>query len=168
MRRCVVRRASPEGRGSRVSGRRIRIAMMVAVLGPVTGHWSPVTAQQAPSTSVTLYQDGRVLVRRAFPQRVPVGASVQRVALGPVDPSSLVSLDSGLAITGAVTTAGADANLALARMIGRSLLFRSGIGLKDTISATIVGTDPVRVRLARGNLFFGPSSQHGLSAYVVP
>jgi hypothetical protein len=140
----------------------------VIVLALVTGHWSPVTAQQSPSTSVTLYQDGRVLVRRVFPQRVPVGASVQRVALGPVDPSSLVSLDSSLSITGAVTTAGADANMALARMIGRSLLFRSGIGLKDTISATIIGTDPVRVRLADGSIFFGLPGQPTFPADVVP
>ena len=156
------------GRGSRVAGHGVRVALMVAVLGPVTGHWSPVTAQQAPATSVTLYQDGRVLVRRAFPQRVPVGASVQRIALGPVDPSSLVSLDSSLSITGAFTTPGAEPSGSLARMIGRSMLFRSGIGLKDTITATVVGVDPVRVRFADGTIFFGLPGQPAFPADVVP
>lgn len=124
--------------------------------------------QQAPATSVTLYQDGRVLVRRAFPQRVPVGASVQRIALGPVDPSSLVSLDSTLSITGALTTPGADPSGALTRMIGRSLLFRSGIGLKDTLTATVVGVDPLRVRFADGTIFFGLPGQPAFPADVVP
>ncbi len=155
-------------RASRVAGRGAQIALMVAVVGPVTGHWSPVTAQQASSTSVTLYQDGRVLVRRAFPQRVPVGASVQRIALGQVDPSSLVSLDSSLSITGAVTTPGADPNGALTRMIGRSMLFRSGIGLKDTITATVVGVDPIRVRFADGTIFFGLPGQPAFPADVIP
>jgi hypothetical protein len=160
-----VLRASNVGRGSWVAGRGVRMALMIALLGPLTAHRSPLTAQ---STSVTLYQDGRVLVRRAFPQRVPTGASVQRVALGPIDPASLVSLDSSLSITGAVTTAGADAGMALSRMIGRSLLFRSGVGLRDTISATIVGVDPARVRLADGTIYFGLPGQPTFPADGIP
>src|SRR5690349_10036893 len=92
----------------------------------VTGHWSPVTAQPAPAPSVTLYQDGRVLVRRTFNQRIPVGASTQRLDLGNVDPASLLSLHSTVTITGATTTPGADADAAFRRAIGRSLVFRSG------------------------------------------
>jgi len=115
--------------------------------------------QQAGSTSLTLYQDGRVLVRRAFPIKVPNGASTQRVALGPIDPSSLFSLDSAVAYNGAVTTPGADADGALQRAVGKTLVFRSGIGLRDTVSATVIGLEPVRVRLADGTIFFGLPGQ---------
>jgi hypothetical protein len=119
----------------------------------------PLAAQQAPATSVTLYQDGRVLVRRAFPIRVANGMSTQRVPLGPVDPASLVSLDTTVAITGAVTVPGADQEGALRAAIGRSIVFRLGPVLRDTISAVVLGVDPIRVRLADGTIFFGLPGQ---------
>ena len=122
---------------------------------PLTAYRSPLTAQQAPTTSVTLYQDGRVLVRRAYPVRLPSGSSVQHLTLGPIDPSSLVSLDSDVAITGATTTPGLDAESALRGMVGQSILFRSGATLKDTVRATLVSVEPVRVRLADGTIYFG-------------
>ena len=122
---------------------------------PLTAYPSPLTAQQAPTTSVTLYQDGRILVRRAYPVRVPSGSSVQHLTLGPVDPASLVALDSEVTITGATTTAPLDAESALRAMVGQSLLFRSGTMLKDTVRATVVSMEPVRVRLADGTIFFG-------------
>src|SRR6478735_8191170 len=82
---------------------------------------SVLSAQQA-ATPLTLYQDGRVLVRRAFPIKVPNGPSTQRVALGPVDPSSLFSLDSSVAFNGAVTAAALDAEGALRRAVGKAIL----------------------------------------------
>ena len=133
----------------------LRASCFVIALALVTGHWSPVTAQQSPSTSVTLYQDGRILVRRAWPLRVPAGASSQHLSLGPVDPASLVSLDSDVAITGATTTGAPDAESALRQMVGRDLLFRSGATLRDTVRATLIGMDPARVRLADGTIYFG-------------
>src|SRR5262249_32480171 len=39
--------------------------------------------------------------------------------------------------------------------VGRELLFRSGVALKDTVRATVVGVDPVRVRLGDGSIYFG-------------
>jgi hypothetical protein len=169
-----VRGASCVGRGSWVAGHVGRFALAVVVVGPVTGHWSPVTAQQAapqrggdPATSVTLYQDGRVLVRRAFPIRVASGASTQRVPLGPVDPSSLVSLDTTVAITGAVTVPGADQEGALRAAVGRSIVFRLGPVLRDTISAVVLGVDPIRVRLADGTIFFGLPGQPTFPADLV-
>lgn len=159
MKRCLVRRASS------VVSRAVAVLLMV---GPVTGHWSPVTAQQVPTTSVTLYQDGRVLVRRAFPMRIPVGTSVQRVALGAVDPASLVSLDSDITLTGGTTSPGADADGALRAVVGKTLTFRSGTGLRDTLSATVVGVDPVRVRFADGTIYFGLPGQPTFPAELIP
>jgi hypothetical protein len=117
---------------------------------------------------LTLYQDGRILVRRAFPVRVPTGASLQRVALGPVDPSSLFSLDSAVAFNGAVTTPGIDGDAVLRRAIGKKIIFRSGAGLKDTISATVLGVDPVRVQFADGTIYFGLPGQPTFPADLVP
>lgn len=125
------------------------------LLGPLTAYCSPLTAQQTPSTSITLYQDGRILVRRAYPLRVPAGTSTQKVVLGPVDPTSLLALDPDVTITGATTTAAPDAESALRQMVGRDLVFRSGATLKDSVRATLVGMDPVRVRLADGSIYFG-------------
>jgi len=38
---------------------------------------------------------------------------------------------------------------------GRPILFRSGTALRDTVRATLIGMEPVRVRLADGSIFFG-------------
>src|SRR6478736_6693432 len=143
---------------------RNRVAAALALLSicssaSVAQQAAPQQAPQQGATSLTLYQDGRVLVRRAFPIKVPSGPSTQRVALGPIDPSSLFSLDSAVAYNGAVTTPGADADGALQRAVGKTLVFRSGIGLRDTVSATVIGLEPVRVRLADGTIFFGLPGQ---------
>src|SRR6478609_166854 len=149
---------------------RNRVAAALALLS-ICSSVSVVAQQAAPqqaATSLTLYQDGRVLVRRAFPVKVPSGPSAQRVALGPIDPSSLFSLDSAVAYNGAVTSPALDADAALRASVGKAILFRSGVGLKDTITATLVGVDPVRVRLADGRIFFGLPGTPTFTADQVP
>src|SRR5262245_21548656 len=108
----------------------------------------PAAAQQParvgdPSTSLTLYQDGRILVRRNYPVRVAQGASGLKLPLFPIDPASVVSLDSTVAITGSSTAPGLDVESALRQSVGRMVTFRAGPTLRDTISATLVGVDPV-------------------------
>ena len=100
--RCVAARFSaPRPAPARPVAARLAALSSAALLLVVP----MASAQQAApqrggetATSVTLYQDGRVLVRRAFPMRVTSGASTQRVSLGPVDPASLVSLDTAVAM----------------------------------------------------------------------
>src|SRR6478609_6307687 len=152
---------------------RNRVAAALALLSicssaSVAQQAAPQQAPQQGATSLTLYQDGRVLVRRAFPIKVPSGPSTQRVALGPIDPSSLFSLDSAVAYNGAVTSPALDAEAALRGSIGKAILFRSGVGLKDTITATLVGVDPVRVRLADGGIYFGLPGTPTFTADQVP
>ena len=55
----------------------------------------PLTAQ----TSLTIYNDGRVLVRRSVQANVPKGASTQRLSLGALDPSTIFSLDPAGTLT---------------------------------------------------------------------
>jgi hypothetical protein len=103
--------------------------------------------------SITIYNDGRVLVRRSVPADIPKGESSQKVVLGQVDPSSIFSTDSLITILAANYDGGTDYQSVLRRSIGRKLLFRSG---KDTVSATVLGVDPERYRMADGTVAFSP------------
>jgi len=60
-----------------------------------------VLTAQSVSSSITIYNDGRVLVRRTLPMDIPKGNSSQWAALGLLDPASLFSLDSTVVIAGA-------------------------------------------------------------------
>ena len=81
---------------------------------------APLSAQ----TSVTIYNDGRVLVRREVPVAVPKGSSSHKVSLGPLDPASLFPLDSGVAITRVSYDGATDEGSALRRSVGRRIVFR--------------------------------------------
>jgi len=114
---------------------------------------APVAAQ----AGVTLYSDGRVLVRRTLPIQVPQGTSVHRLALGPLDPGSVFSLDPDLFITGTSFDAAVDEANTMRRAIGRKLVFETGgrtNGVLDTVVAEVLGVEPERVRLADGRILF--------------
>jgi hypothetical protein len=110
-----------------------------------------LVAAQSTGTSLTLYNDGRVLVRRTLPLDVPRGNSTQRLALGPIDPGTVFPLDAGVAFGTGAFDAGVDFESVLRRSIGRKLTFVSG---KDTIVAELVGVDPERYRLPNGMITF--------------
>jgi len=136
-------------------GRWADARMGSAMLGAIavvslTSHVSLLTAQDAPS--VTIYNDGRVLVRRTFPIDLPRGVSDQKVAIGAPDPGSIFSTDSGVMLLGASYDGATDLGSVLRRSIGRTLTFRNG---KETVSATLLGVDPERYKLADGSVTFG-------------
>ncbi len=107
-------------------------------------------------TSLTIYQDGRVLQRRTLPVRVPAGASSHQLALGQFDLGSLFALDSGLAITGAQYDAAQDQANALRRAVGRQLAFatRGPNGAREITMADVMAVDPERYRLEDGRVTF--------------
>ncbi|MEO8031752.1 MAG: hypothetical protein ABJC74_07635 [Gemmatimonadota bacterium] len=113
----------------------------------LTAGLSPLAAQ----ASVTIYNDGRVLVRRTLPLEIPKGNSSQWAALGLLDPATLFSLDSTVIIAGATYDPASDYAGALRRAIGRKLLFKNG---KDTVSATVLGVAPEVYKLADGTVTF--------------
>ena len=119
---------------------------------------------EAQQTSLTIYNDGRVLVRRTLTFALPRGASEQRLALGPLDPATLFALDSGVTITAASYDGATDEASAMRRALGQTILFRSG---SDTLSATVVGVDPERFRLADGRIVFGRPGQPALPGDAV-
>jgi hypothetical protein len=102
-------------------------------------------------TSLTVYNDGRVLVRRTFPIQLPAGQSEQRVALGPVDPATVFPLDPAVEVLGSRYDGGVDYSSVLRRSLGRRLVFQVA---RDTVSAEVVGVDPERYRLADGSITF--------------
>ena len=108
--------------------------------------------------SLTIYQDGRVLVRRMFGVAVPRGESSQRVEVGPINASSLFALDPGVSIVRASFDGAVDEMSVLRRAVGRELKFvtppsKEG-GRADTVTATVIGVDPLRLRLSDGSVTF--------------
>jgi len=104
-------------------------------------------------TSLTIYNDGRVLVRRTVGVAVPKGASTQRIALGTLDPASLFSLDSAVTIGTLAYDGAVDEASVLRRSVGRRVVFRLPES-KDTISALVLGVDPLRLQLPDGTVSF--------------
>lgn len=123
--------------------------LALSTLVPCTLYLAPLTAQ-AP-TSLTLYNDGRVLVRRTMPMDIPRGSSTQRLALGPIDPATVFPLDPTVSFGSGAFDAAVDFSSVLRRAIGKKLTFVSG---KDTIVAELVGVDPERYRLPNGQVTF--------------
>ncbi|HEX6105826.1 MAG TPA: hypothetical protein VFZ26_09595 [Gemmatimonadales bacterium] len=111
----------------------------------------------AAQVSLTIYNDGRVLVRRALAVPVPKGASTQRVTLGLLDPASLFSLDSGVAITRLTYDGAVDEASVLRRSVGRRLAFLRPLADRtDTVTALVLGVDPLRLQLPDGRVSFTP------------
>ncbi|MGH7702757.1 MAG: DUF4139 domain-containing protein [Gemmatimonadales bacterium] len=153
----VVRRTPKDLRS--ITGRWGRVAVLgLTLMLPLTAYCSPLAAQ---TTSLTIYNDGRVLVRRTVAAEVPRGSSTQRLSLGALDLSTLFSADSSVVINGATYDGATDQQSVLRRALGRRLLFRGG-GAKDTVSAEVVGVDPERYRMPDGTISF---SMPGIPLY---
>jgi hypothetical protein len=124
-----------------------RVALVLLLLA------STVPAALGAQTSLTIYNDGRVLVRRTVSLAVPKGASTQRVALGALDPASLFSLDSTVTLGGLAYDGAVDEGSVLRRSVGRRVVFRLPES-KDTVSALVLGVDPLRLQLPDGRVAF--------------
>jgi hypothetical protein len=107
--------------------------------------------------SLTIYSDGRVLIRSAMAVRVPAGASTHRLASGFLAAASIFSLDSAVTITGATYDAAVDEANTLRRAIGRKLVWETGVWKDDamqTVEAEVLGVEPELFRMADGTLSF--------------
>lgn len=120
------------------------------VLAAVALPLVPVAAQ----TSLTIYDDGRVLARRTFQIQLPAGASQHRLALGMLEPGSVFPLDSAVSIMGAQFDAAVDDQNTMRRAVGRRIVFRVAAP-RDTLSALVLAVDPERFQLADGTVTFG-------------
>jgi hypothetical protein len=120
----------------------------------------PLTRLDA-QTSLTIYNDGRVLVRRSVAANVPKGSSTQRLALGALDPATLFSLDSTVTLERVSYDGAVDEASVLRRSVGKRLVFRLS-DPRDTVSALVLGVDPLRLQLPDGRISFTPP---GLALY---
>ncbi|MGQ0704240.1 MAG: hypothetical protein ACT4PM_14035, partial [Gemmatimonadales bacterium] len=106
-------------------------------------------------TSLTIYNDGRVLVRRTVSVPLAAGTATHRLTLGTLDPATLFALDSGVAVLGASYDAAVDEANTLRRAVGQSLRFVVNRGsASDTVAGTVLGVNPERYRLPDGRVVF--------------
>ena len=113
---------------------------------------------QGPATSVTLFNSGRVLVRRTLTLAIPSGASSQLLPLGLFDPSTLTSLDADVRVTSTMSDATISEETLLRRYVGRTLEIDTG--RTGSRRATLLAVDPERWEWADrpGVLFRRPGS----------
>ena len=113
--------------------------LLCAAAGPLAGQMS-----------LSIYKDGRVVVRQSLPQPLAKGRSTLSLKVDGLDPATLFSPDSGVAVLSATLRPPTDRAAALRAAVGRTLSFVRAKG--DTVSATVIRVDPPQYRLADGRL----------------
>jgi hypothetical protein len=106
---------------------------------------------EAQETSLTIYQDGRVMVRRVLPVPVPRGVTTLPVDLGArtVDPGTVVALDEGAQIRGATASAATGPEAALRRAVGREIewMLVGADSALHFVRGTLLSLDPPALRV---------------------
>jgi len=110
---------------------------------------TPLAAQ----TSLSIYRDGRVVVRRTLPQALQQGRNALTLRLEALDPATLFSPDTLVSVSSATVRYPSTSADALARAVGQTLSFVRSRG--DTIRATVVRADPPQFKLSDGRLLLG-------------
>jgi hypothetical protein len=117
-------------------------------------------ATLSAQVGLTIYSDGRVLVRRSVPAALAAGTSTHRLSLGALDPASVFALDSGVTLSGSSYDESVDEQNTMRRAVGQTLKFWTGRGAApasaalDTVTATVIGVNPERFKLADGRIVF--------------
>src|SRR6266511_199641 len=110
---------------------------------------SPLAAQ----TSLSIYRDGRVVVRRTLPQALQQGRNALTLRLEALDPATLFSTDTSVSVSSATVRYPSTSTDALARAVGQTLSFVRAKG--DTIRATVMRADPPQFKLSDGRWLLG-------------
>ncbi len=124
----------------RLSGIGYRLSVVLVFVA------TPLAAQ----TSLSIYRDGRVVVRRTLPQELQQGRNSLTLRLEALDPATLFSTDTSVSVVAATVRYPSAKNDALARATGQMLSFVRSVG--DTVKATIVRVEPPQYRLPDGRL----------------
>src|SRR5437773_11119276 len=136
----------------------VRGAWCVVVLALLGG---PLAGQ----TSLSIYRDGRVVVRRTLPQALQQGRNALTLRLEALDPATLFSTDSSVSIASATVRYPTTKADALGRAIGQTLSFVRSVG--DTVKAAVVRVDPPQYRLADGRLLLEQAGEPLFPAELV-
>ena len=122
--------------------------------GVVSGAWGVLAlllaVPLAGQTSLSIYRDGRVVVRQSLPQALQRGRNALTLKLEGLDPATLFSPDTSVAVLSATARYPSGKGEALANAVGQTLSFVRAKG--DTIRATVVRADPPQYRLSDGRL----------------
>ena len=126
-------------------------------------------APLAAQTSLSIYGDGRVVVRRTLPQSLDKGRNTLTLKLDELDVATLFSPDSSVAVLSAVLRPATDQETALRRAVGQTLAFMRPreTGGADTVRATVLRADPAQFRLSDGRVLFAPPGEPLFPADVV-
>ena len=119
----------------------------------VSGAWCVGVLLATPAvgqTSLSIYRDGRVVVRQSLSQALQRGRNAVTVALEGLDPATLFSPDTAVSVVSATSRTPSTAEDALSRAIGQTLSFVRAKG--DTVRATVVSVTPPQYRLPDGRL----------------
>jgi hypothetical protein len=103
-------------------------------------------------TSLSVYADGRVVVRRALPQALEKGWNTV-VLKEALDPATVFSPDTTVALVTAQARGATTQEEALFRARGRTLAFARE---KDTVRAAVVSVEPPQYRLPDGRFLLSP------------
>jgi len=133
------------------------ISRQSSALPILFGLLAAVPSIAAGQTSLSIYSDGRVVVRKTLPQGLQRGRNQLILQIEGLDPATLFSPDSTVTVTSATVRYASGQNDALARAMGQTLSFVRGKG--DTIRATVVRVDPPQYRLAEGRLLLSPPGE---------
>ena len=116
------------------------------------------------ATSVTVFNSGRVLVRRTLPIALPAGASTQTLALGEFNPVTFTVLDAGVQLVSVKTDQTLSEETLLRRYVGRTLDIDTGTSALGSRRATLLAMDPERWEWAdRPGIMFRPSRSNRLA-----
>jgi hypothetical protein len=109
--------------------------------------WAAPLGAQA---SLSIYRDGRVVVRQSLPQALQRGRNALTLKLEGLDPATLFSPDTSVAVLSATARYPSTEAAALGNAVGQTLSFVRSKG--DTIRATVVRADPPQYRLGDGRV----------------
>ena len=98
----------------------------------------------AAPTSVTLFNSGRVLVRRTLPVALTAGSSTQVLALGEFNPVTFAVLDPGVQLISVKSDMQLNEPTLLRRFVGRAFELDTGRAGAPTRRATLLSMDPER------------------------
>jgi hypothetical protein len=119
----------------------------------------------AAQTSLSIYTDGRVVVRRSLPQPLEKGRNTLTLKLDGLDPTTLFSPDTGVGLVTAVLRPASERAPALESAVGQTLTFVRGKG--DTLRATVVRVSPPQYRLSDGRFLLSEPGEPVVPAEVV-
>lgn len=116
-------------------------------------------------TSLSIYSDGRVVVRKTLSQSLQKGSNPLTLQIDGLDPATLFSPDTSVTVTGVTVRYPTGLSEAMTRAVGRTLSFVRAKG--DTIPASVIRVDPPQYRLADGRLLLAQPGEPLIPADLV-